>query len=81
MDWVKPFNTSLISFKFEAQTTTRMKDRQIIFVFIVLLFFAGSQILARYAELPDFFEGLLIGTSIGLMLFGLTKKKKQEVSH
>lgn len=44
---------------------------------IGLLLFAGSKIITRYLDLPDFAEGLLIGTGIGLIIAGIQKKKRE----
>lgn len=54
-----------------------MKGKQIIFIIVGLFLIAGNQIASYYFEIPDFLDGLIFGSGIGLMIFGFTKKKKQ----
>lgn len=47
---------------------------------IGLILVALTQVIWHYFEIPDFYNGLLIGVGIGLMLFSLKKNRKKQNS-
>lgn len=47
---------------------------------IGLILVALTQVIWHYLEIPDFYNGLLIGVGIGLMLFSLKKNRKKQNS-
>lgn len=59
---------------------TKPKNFRFIILFIGALFMASSQIVSHYVNVPDFWNGLMLGTGIGLMLIGLKRKNKSEVA-
>ncbi len=58
----------------------KRKNLVLLLTSIGLFIIAISQIIWHFLEIPDFYNGALIGIGIGLMVFTLVNGRKKQIS-